>query len=127
MNPISDDADELIQIMVSGPHLTPDNNNVIYNDDITVTEDRKLINFIKPDGHGTILPSLNLGTDMLSYLRKNNIAGYIDLDGYSMFKFYIDYKSSVINNTNKVDITILSDAINFLLVQDGTAVLRYST
>ena len=92
MNPISDDADELIQIMVSGPHLTPDNNNVIYNDDITVTEDRKLINFIKPDGHGTILPSLNLGTDMLSYLRKNNIAGYIDLDGYSMFKFYIDYK-----------------------------------
>lgn len=42
-------------------------------------------------------------------------------------EFYIEYKSSIISSNNKVDITVLSDAINFLLVKDGTAVLRYST
>jgi hypothetical protein len=42
----------------------------------------------------------------------------------------LKYKSSgseAISDTNKVDLIVLSDAINFLLVKDGSAVLRYST
>jgi hypothetical protein len=42
-------------------------------------------------------------------------------------EFYIKYTSSFIGNTNPTDMIVLSDAINFLLVKDGTAVLRYST
>ena len=42
-------------------------------------------------------------------------------------EFYIKYTSSFISKTNKCDMIVLSDAINFLLVKDGTAILRYST
>jgi hypothetical protein len=42
-------------------------------------------------------------------------------------EFYIKYTSSFISKTNKCDMIVLSDAINFLLVSDGTAILRYST
>lgn len=42
-------------------------------------------------------------------------------------EFYIKYTSKIINRNNKVDMIVLTDAINFLLVRDGTASLRYST
>jgi hypothetical protein len=42
-------------------------------------------------------------------------------------EFYLSYTSDVITNTNKADLVVLADAINFLLVADGTAVLRFST
>jgi hypothetical protein len=42
-------------------------------------------------------------------------------------EFYLQYTSTVISRDNKCDLLCLSDAINFLLVQNGTAVLRYST
>lgn len=41
-------------------------------------------------------------------------------------EFYLKYTSSYISTDNKVDLVVLSDAINFLLVKDGSAVLRYS-
>ena len=40
---------------------------------------------------------------------------------------YLKYKSSTISQTNPADLIILSSAINFLLIKDGSAVLRYST
>lgn len=42
-------------------------------------------------------------------------------------EFYIKYTSSTINLNNRAQMVVLSDAINFLLVRDGTCVLRYST
>jgi hypothetical protein len=42
-------------------------------------------------------------------------------------EFYMNYTSSYISSENKVNVTVLSDCINFLLVKDGTAALRYST
>jgi hypothetical protein len=44
-------------------------------------------------------------------------------------EFYLKYSSTNgrISNTNRVDLICLSDAINFLLVKDGSAILRYST
>ena len=55
-------------------------------------------------------------------------SGHINL---SMAReFYLKYKSSgenTISDTNRVDLIVLSDAINFLLIKDGSAVLRYST
>lgn len=44
-------------------------------------------------------------------------------------EFYLKYSSTSgrISTTNRVDLICLSDAINFLLVKDGSAILRYST
>lgn len=52
-------------------------------------------------------------------------SGHINLS--KAREFYISYTSSFISRTNRTNMIVLSDAINFLLVRDGTAVLRYST
>jgi hypothetical protein len=42
-------------------------------------------------------------------------------------EFYLGYTSSVINTTTEGSLVVLASAINFLLISDGSAVLRYST
>jgi hypothetical protein len=42
-------------------------------------------------------------------------------------EFYLKYTSSVIESLGTVTIVVLASAINFLLISDGSAVLRYST
>lgn len=42
-------------------------------------------------------------------------------------EFYLKYKSSYISEKNPVNIIVLADAINFLLIKNGGAVLRYTT
>jgi len=42
-------------------------------------------------------------------------------------EFYISYTSSVISNTQQGNLIVAAKAINFLLISDGSAVLRYST
>jgi hypothetical protein len=42
-------------------------------------------------------------------------------------EFYMQYTSSVCSNTQPCDMLTLASAINFLLISDGSAVLRYST
>jgi hypothetical protein len=42
-------------------------------------------------------------------------------------EFYLRYTSKLISSTNQTDVIVLADALNFLLVIDGTSVLRYST
>jgi hypothetical protein len=59
------------------------------------------------------------------YPGEHQPSGYINLSRAR--EFYLKYTSSYISQTNKVNLVVLSDAINFLLVKDGSAVLRYST
>jgi Large eukaryotic DNA virus major capsid protein len=42
-------------------------------------------------------------------------------------EFYIQYTSSYCSSTNPCNLIIMAKAINFLLISDGSAVLRYST
>lgn len=42
-------------------------------------------------------------------------------------EFYLEYTSSVIDGTTDGTLVIVASAINFLLISDGSAVLRYST
>ena len=42
-------------------------------------------------------------------------------------EFYLNYNSSVINSDNPGTLVVIASAINFLLISDGSAVLRYST
>lgn len=52
-------------------------------------------------------------------------SGHVNLS--RMREFYLGYTSSYISPTNKVNLIVNADLINFLLVKDGSAVLRYST
>jgi hypothetical protein len=52
-------------------------------------------------------------------------SGHINLS--RVREFYLNYTSSEISKTNPVGLVVLADLINFLLVKDGSAVLRYST
>lgn len=42
-------------------------------------------------------------------------------------EFYINYTSSVCSSNTECSLVVLASAINFLLISDGSAVLRYST
>lgn len=42
-------------------------------------------------------------------------------------EFYLNYESTVIDNSTEGTLVIIASAINFLLISDGSAVLRYST
>lgn len=42
-------------------------------------------------------------------------------------EFYINYTSSVCSSSTECSLVVLASAINFLLISDGSAVLRYST
>jgi hypothetical protein len=42
-------------------------------------------------------------------------------------EFYLDYTSSVIGDSTPGNLIVVASAINFLLISDGSAVLRYST
>ena len=54
-------------------------------------------------------------------------SGHINLS--TAREFYINFTSRTensISTSNPVEMIVLADAINFLLVKEGTAVLRYS-
>jgi hypothetical protein len=42
-------------------------------------------------------------------------------------EFYLNYNSTFISPVNKCELLVLCDAINFLLVSNGSAILRFST
>lgn len=42
-------------------------------------------------------------------------------------EFYLRYTSTFISQSNRTDLIVLADALNFLLVKDGSAILRYAT
>jgi hypothetical protein len=77
-------------------------------------------------------PNLNAPTDVGSlfvtfclYPGTYQPSGHINLSRAR--EFYIKYSSSVISNTVPGYFVIIASAINFLLITDGSAILRYST
>jgi hypothetical protein len=74
-----------------------------------------------PDDRGWYMINFNF------FPGEHQPSGHINLSRAR--EFYLKYKCStnVISTTNPVDLIVLADSINFLLVSDGSAVLRYST
>ena len=64
---------------------------------------------------------INFGLDPTMYQPN----GYLNVSRTR--EFYLSYDSTYINNSNKVDLIVLADCINFLLVSDGSAILRFAT
>ena len=76
-------------------------------------------NLNTPEDPGVIAITFNL------YPGSYQPSGYINASRAR--ELFIHYWSSVIDTNNAAELTILGIAINFLLVADGTAILRYST
>jgi hypothetical protein len=56
---------------------------------------------------------------------EHNPSGHVNISRAR--EFYMNYESTLISNTNLVDLIVSSRAINFLLVDSGAMTLRYST
>lgn len=78
-------------------------------------------NMNTPQDRGWFLINFNF------YPGEHQPSGHINLSRAR--EFYLKYSSNGnnISDANRVDLIVLADAINFLLVSDGSAVLRYST
>lgn len=55
----------------------------------------------------------------------NDPSGHINVS--KSREFYLSYRSSFINRNKPTDLIVLADALNFLYIKDGSAVLRFST
>ena len=78
--------------------------------------------------------NMNTPTDRGWYMINFNLlpgdhqpSGHINISRARQFRITYKNIKSTISRTNPVNLIVLSDAINFLLVSDGSAVLRYST
>lgn len=68
---------------------------------------------------GVYMYSFALFTDV------NQPSGYINVSRSR--EFYVNWTSSYISPTNQVEMVVVAVSINFLLISDGSAVLRYAT
>lgn len=78
-------------------------------------------------GHNFKTPS-DSGVHLITFALYPNSyqpSGHINLSRAR--EFYLRYTSSVISNAATCDLIVLGSAINFLLISDGSAVLRYTT
>lgn len=55
----------------------------------------------------------------------NDPSGHINVS--QAREFYLNYTSSYIDKTHETELIVLADALNFFLVKNGSAVLRFST
>lgn len=78
-------------------------------------------------GHNFRAPS-DSGVHLITFCLYPNSyqpSGHINLSRAR--EFYLRYTSSQINPTATADMIVLGSAVNFLLISDGSAVLRYTT
>lgn len=71
------------------------------------------------DDIGIYMHSFALFTDV------NQPSGYLNISRAR--EFYINWTSDYISPTNQVNMIVVAVSINFLLISDGSAVLRYAT
>lgn len=76
-------------------------------------------NIKTPDDCGALMIPFNL------YPGSYQPSGHINVSRAR--EFYLEYTSSVISSGTPGTLTVLASALNFLLISDGSAVLRYST
>jgi hypothetical protein len=105
-----------IEIKAHGVVIYQDINESFYNSYLPTRFGERMNT---PEDRGWYMINFNY------YPGEHQPSGHINLSRAR--EFYIKYTSTFIGTNNPTDMIVLSDAINFLLVKDGTAVLRYST
>lgn len=77
------------------------------------------VNIRTPDDEGALMVPFNL------YPGTYQPSSHVNVSRAR--EFYLKYTSSVISSGTPGEVVVLGSAINFLLISDGSAVLRYST
>lgn len=77
------------------------------------------LNVITPKDEGAMM------LNMCLYPGTYQPSGHINVSRAR--EFYLQYFSSYVSPTDQADLLVLAIALNFLLISDGSAVLRYST
>jgi hypothetical protein len=107
-----------IKIEAHGIPIYAENPELFYNA-YTANTYGKGCDVTSPEDRGAYFIPFNL------YQNKYNPSGHINVSRAR--EFYLYYTSSFISTTNLTDLIITANALNFLLVSDGSCVLRYST
>jgi hypothetical protein len=76
-------------------------------------------NIVTPEDDGALMINFNL------YPGTYQPSGHINVSRAR--EFYFNYVSNYVDSANVADLLVLAICINFLLISDGSAVLRYST
>ena len=76
-------------------------------------------NIVTPTDPGLFMITFNL------YPGSYQPSGHINLSRAR--EFYLEYDSSYVTSTTTADLVVIATAINFLLISDGSAIMRYST
>lgn len=76
-------------------------------------------NIITPEDEGALMINFNL------YPGTYQPSGHINVSRAR--EFYFNFTSGYVSSANVADLLVLAIALNFLLISDGSAVLRYST
>lgn len=77
------------------------------------------VNIVTPEDLGALMVNFCL------YPKRYNPSGHINTS--RVREFYLHYSSSYVSPSTPSDLLALGIALNFLLISDGSAVLRYST
>lgn len=115
--PVSTETIDSLEIKAHGIPLYHETKSQFFRDYMTYTFGGQ--NIITPEDPGAYMLNFCL------YPGTYQPSGHINVSRAR--EFYLRYKSSYVNSSNPADLIIVASAINFLLVSDGSAIIRYST
>ncbi len=115
--PTSTQTVDTIQLQAHGINIFQQTDSMFFRDYMPWTYGSLTV--VTPDDPGAYLLNFCL------YPGTYQPSGHINISRAR--EFYIQYTSSFCSTSNPCNLIILAKAINFLLISDGSAVLRYST
>jgi len=108
---------QTLQLQAHGITIYQTTKAAFYRDYLSYTFGGANLN--TPDDQGALFMNFSL------YPGTYNPSGHMNVSRAR--EFYIDYVSDYVSPSTPADLMVLAIALNFLLISDGSAVLRYST
>ncbi len=115
--PVETETIETLRIEVHGITIYQSFKSAFYRDYLTSTFGG--VNIITPEDKGALMVNFCL------YPGTYQPSGHINVSRAR--EFYIEYTSNYVSTANPCDMIVVACAINFLLITDGSAVIRYTT
>ncbi|MFA5522705.1 MAG: major capsid protein [Castellaniella sp.] len=115
--PVSSPTVDTVRIVAHGIDIYADTKAAFFNEYMPFTFGGA--NILTPKDSGALLINFCL------YPGTYQPSGHINVSRAREFHFH--YESSFVSSANNAELIVVASAINFLLISDGSAVLRYST
>lgn len=115
--PVATETIDTLELQAHGITIYADYKSAFYRDYLPYTFGGT--NIVTPEDPGALMLNFCL------YPGTYQPSGHMNVSRAR--EFYLDYVSSYVTQNTPADLLVLAKAINFLLISDGSAVLRYST